>query len=361
MTTHKYFLEAVGGFLIHKKGQQLEEYMDYIVQLQVPIDEIAIVLLSRMWKIHVCVFLEGKYWTTNKDETLNKATMYLVYLGKNVYHDTTRKGSLHWSVMEASKRSYNLRKPQPKLPGNFPDAEIPPSGGHKTLNSLQAGLINDKAKRAAQREYNKLHPTSPKPSGHQKPEKEKKPKGKLQVQQHGIPRRHPKMKQLKCPVCKDIFSLIKNLNTHVRSKHKRFRYKCQHCIQKYQNYASCYKHQNMLLNAPHVCKICQKGFWFPKNLIVHEHTHTHTGLFWCTNCSNMYTTQAAMDTHRVTHQGHKLSCAKCSFFQPILRQICDNIIGANMERDGVLHVANIMTGWPKCFIIKRSVKLVKKH
>ena len=100
--------------------------MDYIVQPQVPIDEIAIVLLSRVWKIHVCVFLEGKYWTTNKDEALNKATIYLAYLGKNVYHDTTRKGSLHWSVMQASKRSYNLHKPQPILPGKFPDAEIPP-------------------------------------------------------------------------------------------------------------------------------------------------------------------------------------------------------------------------------------------
>ena len=49
MTTHKYFLEAVSGFLIRKKGQQLEDYMDYIVQPQVPIDEIAIMLLSRMW------------------------------------------------------------------------------------------------------------------------------------------------------------------------------------------------------------------------------------------------------------------------------------------------------------------------
>ena len=28
----------------------------------------------------------------------------------------------------------------------------------------------------------------------------------------------------------------------------------------------------------------------------------------------MYTTRVAMDTHRVTHQGNKLSCAKCPFF-----------------------------------------------
>ena len=55
--------------------------MDYTVQPQTPVDEVAIVLLARMWKIHVCVFLEGKYWTMNKDLALNKATMYLVYAG----------------------------------------------------------------------------------------------------------------------------------------------------------------------------------------------------------------------------------------------------------------------------------------
>ena len=111
MTTHKYFVEAVAGFLVRKKGQHVQHYMDYIVQPQVPIDQITIVLLAQMWKIHVCIFLEGKYWTTNKDQALDKATMYLVHLGKNIFSDTTRKGSLHWSFMEVPHRDYNLHKP----------------------------------------------------------------------------------------------------------------------------------------------------------------------------------------------------------------------------------------------------------
>ena len=46
MTTHKYFVEAVAGFLVYKKGQHVQHYMDYIVQPQVPIDQITIVLFS---------------------------------------------------------------------------------------------------------------------------------------------------------------------------------------------------------------------------------------------------------------------------------------------------------------------------
>ena len=191
--------------------------MDYIVQPQVPIDEIAMVLLARMWKIHVCIFLEGKYWTTNLDQALDKATFYLAYVGKNVYCDTTRKGSLHWSIMEAPHKKYNIRKPQPKLPTDSP-VEAPLPSGHKKLNSLQAGLTDDKAKRAAQWEYHRLNPKvprTPKPSSAPMGKNKKAPKGKLHIQHHGIPKCHPRMRKLKCPVCSEVFSQIKDLNNHV--------------------------------------------------------------------------------------------------------------------------------------------------
>ena len=271
--------------------------MDFIVQSQTPIDEVAIVLLARMWKIHVCVFLEGKYWTTNKDLALNKASIYLVYVGKNTFYDTTRKGSLHWSLVEAPDITYNLRKLKTKSPEK---STTPAPVGRKTLNSLRAGLMDDTAKWAAEREYKKLN-AEPRPSAKIQPKKPvKKPKlqGKLKVQHHGIPKHQPRTRKLKCLVCKELFILIKELNIHVRGKHKRFRYKCVHCTKKFSNYSSCYKHQKYHMNAPHVCNICSKGFWFPKNLKVHERIHTQKGLFRCTNCSNYYTTWAAMDTHR---------------------------------------------------------------
>ena len=232
MVTHKHFVEAVGGFLIRKKG-----YMDFIVQSQTPIDEVAIVLLARMWKIHVCVFLEGKYWTTNKDLALNKASIYLIYVRKNTFYDTTRKGSLHWSLVEAPDITYNLCKPKT----NFPEKSTTPAPvGHKTLNSLRARLMDDKAKLAAEREYKKLNAEPKQPK---KPVKKTKSQGKLKVQHHGIPKRQPRTQKLKCPVCKELFILIKELNTHVQGKHKSFHYKCAHCTKKFFNYSSCYKHQ----------------------------------------------------------------------------------------------------------------------
>ena len=114
LATHKYFMEAVAGVLLCKKGFKVDKYRDMICEPQAPIDEVAIVLFPCMYKIHVCIFLEGKYFTTNRDQALNKATMYLVYCGKNTFYDTAWKDSLHWSLVEAPESKYDFQKLKPK-------------------------------------------------------------------------------------------------------------------------------------------------------------------------------------------------------------------------------------------------------
>ena len=277
MDTHKYFVEAVGGQLIRRKGLNIQDYMYSIVQPQVPIDEIGIVLLARMYKMHVCIFLEGKYFTTNRDEALNKATIYLIYVGKNTFLDT-RKGSIHWSIMEQPESSYDLcehkksvKKPVLEKPNPEPQCH------HKTLNSLQAGLTDEKAKHAARREYQKLNFNRPTKCSQGPPIV--KPKcGQLEVKHHGLLKHRKRDRKLKCPVCFSVFILIKDLNMHVCTKHRRFRYICEHCPRKFMNYASCYKHQKTHSRAPNVCRKCGKSFWFPMNLKIHERTHTGHGL-----------------------------------------------------------------------------------
>ena len=84
---------------------------------------------------------------------------------------------------------------------------------------------------------------------------------------------------------------------------------------KFMNYASCYKHQKTHSRAPHVCHKCGKSFWFPMNFKIHERTHTGCGLIPCTNCTNKYTTCAAMDTHCLMHQGQKFTCQQCLYLR----------------------------------------------
>ena len=64
----------------------------------------------------------------------------------------------------------------------------------------------------------------------------KKPKGgkpRLQVTVHGIPVHTPWKRDIKYPVCKQVFHLVKNVNLHVKQYHPQFRYKCKYCTNKF--------------------------------------------------------------------------------------------------------------------------------
>ena len=207
--------------------------------------------------------------TTDREETIKSADIYLVYCGKLHFFDTVQKGSLsegHFNTSPAV--TYYLRSHSPKK------EKIPhvtdPASSRKTLNSLQAGLTKQSDLNTAFCEFKKLNldvakdfqnkeQVKPKPS-----EKPHKTTGSLEVKHHVTKKRKPQNCKFFCPVCKQIFDLRREVNLHVSQKHPTFKYKCRYCGKTYINYASKYKHQNSHSPLKHVCKLCSKKFQFKK-------------------------------------------------------------------------------------------------
>ena len=317
---HDNFVANIASDLLHRKGLTVKEYCENIVQPQCPLDEIAIVLFARMYKLHICVFVEGKFWTTNRNQAMKEADIYLVYCGKLKFLDTVRKGSLKEAVLNKNPSAqYYLRSSSPekeKIPHNTKLVQV---ASRKTLNSLRAGLTKPSDLKQAVREYRKLNPeVSKDPCKQTKatPTQKKikrKQKGALQVEHHGIKRRKPQNRKYFCPICKKIFPLRREVNLHVSKKHPNFKYKCRYCPKAYINYASKYKHQKSHGFYKNICKGCGKKFQFKKNLTVHKRTHTGRGLYRCPTCPLTYTTKRAMDYHFKVHMGTIFRCINCSF------------------------------------------------
>ena len=220
MKSHRYFVERASGYLIRRKGLTVEDYMYNVVQPHVPLDEIGVLLYARMYKIHVAVILERKYWTTNRDETLKRATLYLVYLGKMKFNDTTRKGSWPSSLFqELPSGNYQLRSHGP-----IDEPTKAPVTSRTTLNSMQAGLTSTKDLQRVKCEYDKMHLPRHKPTQPEHvPDCQKaKAKRKLHVQVHRLQVRKPRNRALKCPVCGQVFHLIKEVDGHVKQAHPKF-------------------------------------------------------------------------------------------------------------------------------------------
>ena len=192
---HDKFVASIVSDLLRRKGLTVEEYCQTIVHPQWPLDEIAIALFARMYKIHICVFVEGKYWTTNRNQAINGADIYLVYCGKLKFLDTVWKGSLNEALLNKSPAAqYYLRSNSPEQGKNPHSTESEQVSGRKTLNSLWAGLTKPSDLKKAFKEFQKFNTVpkdipkqvKPRPSG-----KPKKPKGSLDVTHHGIKKRKP--------------------------------------------------------------------------------------------------------------------------------------------------------------------------
>ena len=130
---HDKFIASIASDLLQQKGLTVEEYCQNIVQPQWPLDEIAIALFARMYKIHICVFVEGKFWTTNRNQAINGANIYLVYCGKLKFLDTVRKGSLNEALLNKSPAAqYYFRSNSPEKGKNPHNTESEQVSGRKT-------------------------------------------------------------------------------------------------------------------------------------------------------------------------------------------------------------------------------------
>ena len=91
-------------------------YVDTIALDQTPFDEVAIVLSARLYHIHICIVMQGKYLTMRRDHDFNHCTLFLAYMGGLVFYCTMRK------------------EPEPK------------KHGRGTLNSHLAGVMTEQEK-----------------------------------------------------------------------------------------------------------------------------------------------------------------------------------------------------------------------
>ena len=103
-------------------------------------------------------FPQEKYWTTNRDESLQVPTIFLIYCGNFKFYDNVWKGSLQEGILNRSPAiNYYLRSKgtEDNVPLGTKDASS--SVQRKTLNSLQAGLTKQSDLNKAYKEYQKLN------------------------------------------------------------------------------------------------------------------------------------------------------------------------------------------------------------
>ena len=208
----------MGSYIFQAKELDVMDYISYISKFGQPIDEVSIVMLSRMLTIPIGILMDGLCWTTRQDHDWDKINVVFSWHGKLQFQD------MKWKSVDANGR-YFLRgaqprsvehpkpkppaAPSPAMPSPAPKKEAqekPDSDQMDSSYSLRSkGSVPDVSAASASA-----------------------PASTLQIKSVGLPCK--KVVKWSPPVCKkQTFEYNKDLNAHLKEKHARFRFPCQHC------------------------------------------------------------------------------------------------------------------------------------
>ena len=85
----QWFYEISNAILTRKKLSQ-EQYIDGLVEDCVSLDLLGILLVARMYHVHVVVLLEKGFWTTKPFQGIGNVSIHFVYTGAGQFLLTTR-------------------------------------------------------------------------------------------------------------------------------------------------------------------------------------------------------------------------------------------------------------------------------
>ena len=159
METHGTFVEKVASCILNCKGIGMDDYILMISQIGQPLDEIGIVLVARMYHIHVGIVQDKHFWTTRRDHNLDMCTIIFGWQGGLCFSDIKRKANVALPPPTPQKsfgpptRPYDLRsgsvqvKKEPAESAGLPQ----PSVHNKPYNLRSAPMfppyVNPKKKK----------------------------------------------------------------------------------------------------------------------------------------------------------------------------------------------------------------------
>ena len=78
---HLDWIKSVGEKILQRKGLRVEDYANDITSGEVPLDELGILTVCRMYHIHIGIVLKDRVWYTNSANSSEDCLFYLLYQG----------------------------------------------------------------------------------------------------------------------------------------------------------------------------------------------------------------------------------------------------------------------------------------
>ena len=96
---------TIADYILRHKKLDFDDYLLYMEQ-DAPLDEIAIVIIAHMFRCHICILTETKFWTTNGEHKIG-----MCYTWSNWRSGIHSPSSLYYSgvaILPLNKRTNQI-------------------------------------------------------------------------------------------------------------------------------------------------------------------------------------------------------------------------------------------------------------
>ena len=88
---HRDWIVKIGTKFLARKGLDVDTYIDSMTKPGFQFDEIALLCYARMYHRHILIMMEGRFWTSRKDNDVNKYRLRYAFLGNLQFGRVTGK------------------------------------------------------------------------------------------------------------------------------------------------------------------------------------------------------------------------------------------------------------------------------
>ena len=314
---HTDWMDVTCKPFVQSKGQDWQEFKDFLVSPGYQCDEIGLLVFAQMYHIHIAMIVNDRVWMTHHEHSLTQCFVVLGY-----------KGSCEFVLLKSWSDfppDQEIEIPQPVAKLKIQRKPVDLSAftwakkyekRHQRRKQEQArkvasAVANKYALRARKRTTWNSRNLIPKPD--QSVTTIDTPKGTMQVKTHGVIKPKKKKRSYTCYWCNGKFPLYKTLNKHIIDEHPEQGFHCRYCGENFKTFSGRYKHLMIHLGYKYKCKTCGDVFRYPYERRDHEKKHTKLGLFPCKeeNCNKSFTTTKALGQHSQVHMDEKFTCNAC--------------------------------------------------
>ena len=90
VNTHMKWIVQVGTNILKKKGINIYDYVNDLVELAIPSDQLGLLILARTYHCHITVFCKDYVWTTRSDNSMREKGKQGIQKEKSVICHLTR-------------------------------------------------------------------------------------------------------------------------------------------------------------------------------------------------------------------------------------------------------------------------------